>query len=257
MEFTLFSRATSPVQLPMTAFFYCVFKAKIYNEELNLSLLKHIMFGRVVLGSPKPLECTKSFPYQILTSLIFNGRSPMWYSIPYRSSQGLLEPLKLSVCSMLPKVSSALCFLLLASLSFLCSRSLCLHSLLYFFFVYPWVKANFSLTVYFLFRPFGSPAFVLLEFPASASFPSSIRKWPLLLSRTARALPWWFDIFCYVVQWLFRQLSGQIGPQTLCVVAQFPFQIWFLHRVQSLPSDLEPPDPMVFAHFGAVDLLDR
>jgi len=39
-EFTLSSRATSLVQILVVAFFYCVFKAENYNEELNLSLLK-------------------------------------------------------------------------------------------------------------------------------------------------------------------------------------------------------------------------
>ena len=39
-EFTLFSKATSLVQLSVVAFFYCVFKVEVYNEELNLSLLK-------------------------------------------------------------------------------------------------------------------------------------------------------------------------------------------------------------------------
>ena len=57
-EFTLFSSASSPVQLLVVALFYCVFKVEIYNEELDLSLLKQIMLGRVVLGFPKLLECT-------------------------------------------------------------------------------------------------------------------------------------------------------------------------------------------------------
>jgi len=60
-EFTLFSKATSSVQLSVVAFFYCVFKTKICNVELNLSLLKQRMLSRVVLGFPKPLECTDSF----------------------------------------------------------------------------------------------------------------------------------------------------------------------------------------------------
>jgi len=95
-EFTLSSRATSPVQLSMVAFFYCVFKAENYNEELNLSLLKQNCLAGWFFGFPKPLECTNSFPYQCLTFLVFKGRSPIWYSIPDRSPQGWLEPLKLS-----------------------------------------------------------------------------------------------------------------------------------------------------------------
>ena len=93
-EFTLFSRATSPVQLSVVAFFYCVFKAEIYNEELNLSLLKKIMLGRVVLGFPKPLECTNYFPFQVLTSMVFNGMSLMVLNSRQISSLGWLEPLK-------------------------------------------------------------------------------------------------------------------------------------------------------------------
>lgn len=180
-EFTIFSRAISLIQLSMVAFFYCVFKANIYNEELNLSLLKQIMFCRVVLGSPKPLECTNSFPYQILTSLVFNGRSLMWYSIPDRSSQGLLEPLKLFVYSMLPKVSLALYFLLLASLPFL-----------FFLFSSPFFHGLKPICLR-LFTSSSFPSVCLLLFVWS-SLPLHhcqrlTWRWPLFLSRTVLALP--------------------------------------------------------------------
>ena len=36
-EFTLFSRATSPVQLSMVALFYCVFNQRITIQGLNVS----------------------------------------------------------------------------------------------------------------------------------------------------------------------------------------------------------------------------
>ena len=90
-ESTLSSRAMSLIHISVVAFFYCVLKHRITMKELNMSLLKQNMLGRVVLGFPKPLECTNSFPIQVLTSLVFNGRSPMWCSIPNRSSQGLLD----------------------------------------------------------------------------------------------------------------------------------------------------------------------
>ena len=142
----------------MVAFFYCVFKADIYNEELNLSLLKQIMLGRVVLGFSKPLECTNSFPFQVLTSLVFNGRSPMWDSILDRSSQGLLVPLKLSFCSMLPYATSQLGSLFFSTSCFTISFVFFHCSLLWFFLVlfsvYSCLKANLSLTVCFIFCPF-------------------------------------------------------------------------------------------------------
>ena len=52
------------------------------------------------------------------------------------------------------------------------------------FSVSSWLKANLSLTIRFLFHPFGSPAVVRLEFPAfaSSSSPSSPGKWPLVFS---------------------------------------------------------------------------
>jgi len=51
-EFTLSSRATSPIQLLVGAFFYCVFKVENYNEELNLSLLKQNFLAGWFLDSP-------------------------------------------------------------------------------------------------------------------------------------------------------------------------------------------------------------
>ena len=56
MEFTLFSRATSPVQLSVVALFYCAFKQRITMQGLNVSSPEASMLGRVVLGFPKPLE---------------------------------------------------------------------------------------------------------------------------------------------------------------------------------------------------------
>ena len=50
-------------------------------KELNVSLLKRNLFGRVVLGCPKPLEYTNSFPYQLCDLLVYNGESPMWFSV--------------------------------------------------------------------------------------------------------------------------------------------------------------------------------
>ena len=51
-EFTLFFRATSLVQLSVVAFFYCVFKAENYNEELNLSPQKQNFLAGWFLDSP-------------------------------------------------------------------------------------------------------------------------------------------------------------------------------------------------------------
>ena len=48
-----------------------------------MSLLKYNLLGKVVLGFPKPLECTdSSLPSLDLTGL--NGMSPIWYSVPNR-----------------------------------------------------------------------------------------------------------------------------------------------------------------------------
>jgi len=60
-EFTLFSRATSPVQLSVVALFYCVLKQRITMQGLSVSSPEAGFLGRVVLGFPKPLEYTNFF----------------------------------------------------------------------------------------------------------------------------------------------------------------------------------------------------
>jgi len=75
-EFTLFSRATSPVQLLLVALFYCVFKQRITMQGLNVSSLEAGLLGRVVLGFPKPLECTNSSSsYQLCDLRVYSGKS--------------------------------------------------------------------------------------------------------------------------------------------------------------------------------------
>jgi len=114
------------------------------------------------------------FPYQVSTSPVFNGMSPMWRSIPNRyshrdclnlSSLVLSARCYLNSAGQLGSLFSSSCF----SISFIIFHC----SLLYFFLfcslsVYGLKLIRF-MTVCFLFRPFGSPAAVHLEFPTSAS----------------------------------------------------------------------------------------
>ena len=91
----------------------------------------------------------------------------------------------------LSSLLSARCYLRLARLSVFCFLLHCLFHLFFHYFsslvlpspfflvlfsVCSWLKANLSLTVHFLFHPFGSPVVVHLEFPASASLPMSHRE---------------------------------------------------------------------------------
>ena len=124
------------------------------------------MLSRVVLGFPKPLEhLDSSLPSLNLTGL--NGMSPIWYLVPDR------YPLRhcLNLSSLVRSARCCLNFAGQLDSLFFASLSLLFHCLLLLFFVCPWLKANLSLTVRFLFRLFGSPASVHLEFPASASSP--------------------------------------------------------------------------------------
>jgi len=75
-EFTLFSRATSLVQLSVVALFYCVFKQRITMQGLNVSSPEAGLLGRVVLGFSKPLECTdSSYFYQFCDLRVYSGKS--------------------------------------------------------------------------------------------------------------------------------------------------------------------------------------
>lgn len=86
-------------------------------------------------------------------------------------------------------VSSAFYFLLLASLFFLWFFLLLSWSSRILFYVCSWLKANLCLHVLLLFHPFGSPAIVHLDFPASVLLPMSHREWPLVLLRISCGLP--------------------------------------------------------------------
>ena len=129
----------------------------------------------------------------------------MWYSIPNRSSQGLLEPLKPSVYSMLPYaaghlVSLFFCLLLhcLFRIFFHCSHLW----FLFLFFVYSWLKANLSLTICFLFCPFVLPSVVHLEFLASASSPTSHREvatCPLMNCSSSSSNSSVFHLLCVMI----------------------------------------------------------
>lgn len=110
-----------------------------------------------------------------------------------------------------------------------------------------WLKANLSFIVRFLFYPFGSLAVVRLPFPASASSPTSHQKvatCPLTNCTSSSSMVFYFD---YVVKWFIRQLNGQIGLQNFICHSLIPPSNLVSHRAQSPPSDLEPPDPTVFA----------
>lgn len=110
----------------------------------------------------------------------------------------------------------------------------------------PWLKANLSSNVRFLFRPFGLLAAVRLEFPTSASSPMSHREVATCPLTNCASSSSTVRYFGYVVKFI-RQLSGQIGLQTFicCSLILPPYSVF--HRVQSPPLDLEPPDPTVFA----------
>jgi len=121
------SRTTSPVQLSVVAFFYCVLKQRITMKELNVSLLKRNLLGKVVLGFPKPLDYTDYFPYQLCDLLVYNGESPMWCSVRIDPLWDGLNPSSSLVFDaafgQLGPLSSIL--LLLHCLSSLCSSFLC------------------------------------------------------------------------------------------------------------------------------------
>lgn len=142
------------------------------------------MLSKVVLGFPKPLECTNSSLPCLDLKLIFNGMSPIWYPVPDRYP--LRDCLNFSSllstrCYLTLQASSDLCFLLLAYSLFCLSISLSpsflqclLHShftLSFCFLSIHGIKPICLMNIRFLFHPFGSLATIHLEFPASAPSP--------------------------------------------------------------------------------------
>ena len=82
--------------------------------------------GRVVLGFPKPLECTESIANQLRDLLVYNGKSPMWCSTQTDTLGDGLNP-KALCCSMLLLISLALCLFCFALLFFVFNLPLKVH----------------------------------------------------------------------------------------------------------------------------------
>ena len=115
-------------------------KVEKYNEGAQYESPETKLLGRVVLGFPKPLECTDSFPYQLLTFLVFNGRSPMWCYVltdPLRDGLNLSSSLVLdAACGQLGPLS--FCFLL----------HCLIFSVFFPFFSFPHLRSLLPLSVY-------------------------------------------------------------------------------------------------------------
>ena len=73
-EFTLFSRATSPVQLLVVALFYCAFKQRNYNTRTQcvFSCSRFYLVGWF-LDSPSHLSTQTSSSYQLCDLLVYRG----------------------------------------------------------------------------------------------------------------------------------------------------------------------------------------
>lgn len=109
----------------MVALFYCAFSRELQCWDSIWVLLKQVLLGRVVLGFPKPLECTNSSsPYQLYDLRVYNGQSQMWYSVRTDSPRGWLESSSFGArcCHQLAQPSVSFCSSL-ASLCFLCIPS--------------------------------------------------------------------------------------------------------------------------------------
>jgi len=111
---------------------------------------------------------------------------------PHRDCLNLSSLLSTRCCLRSARLS-IFCFLLhyLFRLFFYCSLLLVLFS------VCSWLKANLSLTIHFLFYPFGSPIVVRLEFRASASSPTSHREvatCPLINYASSSSMVWYFQL---------------------------------------------------------------
>jgi len=131
------------------------------------------------------MEYTNSLPYQVLTSLVFNGRSPIWCSFLYIPSQGWLN------VALRYRSARLSVFLLFASLS--------LHSLsLSSSFSFPYsmsstlsvhgFKANKFHNCLIPLPPPSNHLMFLTWSPLSRCHHQAHREWPLVLLRTTPTL---------------------------------------------------------------------
>jgi len=156
-----------------------------------MSLLKQNLLGRVVLGFPKPLECTDSFPYQLLTSPVFNGMSPIWCSVltdPLRDGLNISSSLMLNVAIGQLSPLSSFCFLLHCFFSSLSSSSSSLSSsqcpIYLFCSLFMFLKPFDLMVVRFPFHLRQIACYSFAWISLSRCYHQAHKEWPFVLLRT-------------------------------------------------------------------------